>query len=456
MKEEKISTANELYHGPIIKKILMFAVPLMLTGLLQLLYTAVDMVVVGRFAGKEALSAVGSTNALINLFINVFNGLSLGASVVASRYFGSEDKEGLSQTVHTAIALSIFAGFILTIVGWVFARPMLVLMDTPLDVIEGSVLYLKIFFSGMIFNMGYNYGSALLRAVGDTKRPLKFLTIAGIINVVLNLIFVIVFNMGVAGVGFATIISQAVSMFLVFKCLILGDTAVKLEPKKIRFHKDKMIMLIKFGLPAGIQGCLFSLSNVLIQSSVNFFGTVVMAGNTASNSVETFLYIAVNSLNQSNITFYSQNVGAKKYSRLRKGFACCVGLVLVINFFISTTFIMFSETFIGLYTNELDVLEYGVLRLSFMASFNFVCALMHIGAGQLQAMGRSMLAMIITLLGVCVIRIAWVYTIFEMYKTIQTIYICFPITWGLTAFCHMCCVFYFFRKVPKVDEPLES
>lgn len=444
--------SSELYTGSIFTKIIIFAIPLVLTGIFQLLYNAVDMVIVGRYAGKEALSAVGSTTALINLFINIFMGLSLGASVVVSRHFGAGDNENVSKTVHSSILLSIIAGIFLTIIGCIFAKPMLLLMETPDDVIELAVLYVRIFFCGMTFNMVYTYGSAILRAVGDTKRPLIFLTIAGVVNIVLNFIFVVFFNMGVAGVGIATITSQAVSMCMVVYYLINIDSPIRLDPKKLAFDKQNLIMLIKFGLPAGIQGSLFSLSNVVIQSSINIFGTTTIAGNAASSNIDGFLYILVNAFNQSNITFISQNIGAKQFARVRKGFYSSVVLALIANFILSSIFIIFSQELVGLYNSDPDVIAVGAVRLNFMAFFYFFCVLMHVCGGQLQALGRSMLSMIITLCGACIFRMIWIATFFTANQTIENLYLSYPLSWGLTAFFQLSFALFFMSKLPKENE----
>ncbi|MFI3114978.1 MAG: MATE family efflux transporter [Clostridia bacterium] len=428
----------------------------MLTGILQLLYNAVDMIVVGRYAGSSALSAVGATSQLVNLFINLFTGLSLGASVVASRYFGANDDEGLSQTVHTAIALSLCAGLVVSVIGCIVARPVLIMMATPEDVLEGAVIYIKIIFCGMIFNMGYTYGAALLRAVGDTKRPLAFLTIAGLVNVVLNLIFVIAFNMGVAGVALATVASQIISMVLVINCLMHSDGPIRLDLRKITFHKDKLIKLISFGLPAGIQASLFAFSNVLVQSSINIFGTAAIAGNTAAGNVDSFLSIISTSFNQANIAFVSQNIGAKQYTRVRKSFFTATSIAFVATIFFGSIVIYFSEPLISLYNNEPDVIAYGVEKLVFIASFQCLCMFMNVFAGQMQSLGHSFIAMVTSLCGACLFRIVWILTVFEYFKTLKVLYTAYAVSWGLTAFVHLMFIIYFLRKLPKHDEPLEK
>ena len=326
----KRSYTMDMCSGPLPGKIIRFAFPLMLSGILQRLFNAADIVVVGRFSGSEALAAVGSTGSLINLLVNVFIGLSIGTNVLAARYIGAQDAKNLSETVHTSILLSLVSGTILIFVGFFFAKPLLTLMGSPAEVLDQAALYMKIYFAGMPVNMLYNFGSAVLRALGDTKRPLYFLMIAGVVNVCLNLIFVIVFHMGVAGVAIATVASQLVSAVLVTICLIRADGPYRLDPKRLHIHKDKLIAMIKIGLPAGLQGAIFSISNVLIQSSINSFGAIAMAGNTAAGNIEGFIYTSMNALYQANLSFTSQNLGARKYSRLNRISVICCLMVTVV------------------------------------------------------------------------------------------------------------------------------
>lgn len=320
----------DMCSGPILSKILAFALPLMLSGILQLLFNAADIVVVGRFAGSEALAAVGSTSSLINLIINMFIGLSIGANVVAARSYGARDAEAVSETVHTAVFSALVGGVILIFAGILLARPMLTLMGTPDDVIDQSALYMQIYFIGMPAFMLYNFGAAILRAIGDTKRPLYFLTLAGVVNVVFNLIFVIVFKMGVAGVALATIISQIISAALITLCLIKTEGPCHLDIKQLKFHKKSLMEMLRIGLPAGLQGTIFNISNVLIQSSVNSFGSLVMAGNTAASNIEGFVYTAMNAVYQTSLSFTSQNMGAKEFKRVDKVLVQCLLVVAVV------------------------------------------------------------------------------------------------------------------------------
>ena len=436
-------------QGNLIPKMLKFALPLILTGTLQLLYNAADIVVVGQFAGTDALSAVGSTGALINLLINLFMGLSIGTSVLMSKYFGAYDYDGMQKTLHCSIAVALVAGVFVSVLGVVACEPMLILMNTPAEVLDDATLYMRIFFLGMPFNMLYTFGSAALRAVGDTKRPLIFLSISGIINVILNLIFVIVFKMGVAGVALATIIAQAVSMVFVVKCLMKSEGAMNLNIKEIRIYKDKLIMLIKIGLPAGIQGSFFSISNMLIQSSINGFGAVAMAGNAASANLEGFVYTSMNAIYQTNLTFVSANVGAKKYDRVKKCLLYSFLIVTAVGLFVSYTIILFGNVLISLYNNDPTVIAYGTDRLTLICSLYFLCGVMEVLVGQLRGLGYSFVPMIVTLCGVCLVRVIWVYTVFVAFPSLTTLYISYPVTWTITCLAHLTSYFIVMKRIRK-------
>lgn len=417
--------------GSILKKQVMFIIPLLFTGMLQLLYNAVDIIVVGRFAGTTALSAVGSTGPLINLQINVFMGLSVGTSVITSLYFGAKDDENMHKTVHTSIAIALGAGIFLTFMG-IFLSPILLeWMGTPEDVIEQSILYMRIIFIGMPFNLLYNFSAAILRAVGDTKRPLIFLGLSGIVNVVLNLIFVVVFHLGVAGVGLATIIAQGISVVLVTRCLMKGEGGLKLIWRKVRIHKEQFAKIAKIGIPAGIQGSFFSISNVIIQSSINSFGAVAMAGNAASANLEGFIYVAMNCVHQSAVTFAGQNIGAREYGRVRKNLYCSLGIVTVIGVAMCLLFMTFRTQLVGLYTTDAEAVVYGVSRLTFICSCYFVCGWMDVLTGHIRGIGHSVVPMLITLIGVCLFRVVWVFGVFATWPTLKILYVSYPVTWGL-------------------------
>lgn len=423
-------------EGPLFAKIIRFSIPLILTSLLQLLYNAADIVVVGRFAGSTALAAVSSTGSLINLIINVFMGLSLGASVAVAQEYGAGHTKEVSETVHTTIALAVVCGVAVSIVGLLFAKPMLRLMDTPEEVLELASQYVTIYFAGSLFNMLYNFGAAILRAVGDTRRPMYFLIISGLVNVVFNLIFVVGFHMSVAGVALATIISQALSAVLVLLCLMHADTCIRFNWRKLRIAKDKAIRLVKVGLPAGLQGAIFSISNVLIQSSVNSFGADVMAGNGASSNIEGFVYVSMNALYQTALTFTSQNVGAKKMERVGRIMLVCQACVATVGFALGMLVLTFGRQLLGIYCTEAHVIEMGFIRMRIILSTYFVCGMMDVLVGGLRGMGNSVAPMIVSILGACVFRVVWVYTIFAAYRTLQVLYLSYPISWTITAAAH--------------------
>lgn len=422
----------DMTTGSIIGKQIRFIVPLICTGMLQLLYNAVDVIVVGRFAGTTALSAVGSTGSLTNLIINVFIGLSVGINVVTAMYYGKKDDDNMQKTIHTAISLGIIGGLILAVFSFLAAPGLLRLMSTPDDVIDQAILYMRIIFIGMPFNLVYNFSAAILRAVGDTKRPLRYLGISGIVNVILNLIFVIIFHMDVAGVALATIIAQCMSMILITRCLMKSEGALQLSIKKLCIHKEQAIRIIKIGVPSGIQSSCFSLSNVLLQSSINGFGSIAMAGNAASSSLEGFLYVTTNSVQQSAITFVGQNRGAKKHDRVRKNLFYASGLVVLIALTVATFFNVFNTELIGLYTSDVDAIAIGIQRLGMYSTFYFFFGLMDVTSGMLRGMGYSMGPMVISLLGVCGFRIVWIFGVFAAFPSLQVLYYSYPISWILT------------------------
>ena len=441
----------DMCNGPLLKKLLTFSLPLVLTGVLQLFYNAADIVVVGRFAGAEALAAVGSTGALINLLVNVFMGLSVGASVVVAQQYGANDRAGVSDTVHTSMLVALVCGVGVGVFGYFMAAPMLEWMGTPDDVIQQAALYVRIYFVGMPVNMLYNFGGAVLRAVGDTKRPLFFLTVSGIINVVLNLFFVIAFGMGVAGVAWATIISQAVSAVLVIRCLMRTDSCIRLIPRQLRIHKQPLLRIARIGLPAGLQGSIFSISNVLIQSAVNSFGSVVMAGNAAASNLEGFIYTSMNSIYQACMTFTGQNMGAQKYRRARRVLPVCLGIVTVIGAAMGGVFLLLGPQLISIYNTDPQVIEMGMQRLVVICSTYYFCGMMDVLVGQMRGMGYSVIPMIVSLTGACGFRVLWIYTIFAANPTLRTLYISYPVSWVITAGCHLLCYLLIQRKYPKTD-----
>lgn len=441
----------DMCSGPVLKKILIFSIPLMLSGVLQLLFNAADVIVVGRFAGSQSLAAVGSTTALINLLINIFIGLSVGANVVVARAYGGKRDRDVSEAVHTAIAISIVSGVILIIMGFAFSRFMLELMGTPDDVLDKAALYMRIYFSGMPVIMLYNFGSAILRAVGDTRRPLYYLSAAGVVNIVLNLFFVIVMKLDVAGVALATVISQCISAGLVLRCLAKSEGGLKLELKKIKIHKKKMFQIFKIGLPAGMQGAIFSVSNVLIQSSVNSFGSIAMAGNAASANIEGFVYNAMNAVYQTNLSFTSQNMGGGKYTRINRILFTCLGTVTAVGMILGFGAFAVGERLLRIYSTDPEVIRFGMLRMSIIATTYFTCGWMDTMVGSLRGIGYSVLPMIVSLTGACGLRILWIFTVFAQQRTLTSLYISYPVSWVITAGVHLLCYFLIKRKMPKRD-----
>ena len=449
---EKVASKKyeiDMCNGPLLGKILIFYIPLMLSGILQLLFNAADIVVVGRFAGNEALAAVGSTSSLTNLIVNLFIGLSVGANVLVARYYGANQKDELKEMVQTTVATALVSGILLIFAGFFISRPALAWMGTPEDVIKHSVLYMRIYFVGMPFMMVYNFGSAVLRAVGDTKRPLYYLLIAGVVNVVLNLIFVIAFSMGVAGVAAATVASQAISAVLVVRCLIQSDSVYRLEMKGIRSAPYILIKMVQIGIPAGMQGALFSISNVLIQSSVNSFGSVAMAGNTAASNIEGFVYTAMNALHQATISFCGQNYGAMKYKRIGKVLLICEGMVIIVGAVMGNAAYLLAGVLLQIYTPDQEVIQYGILRMNFICVTYFLCGMMDVIVGALRGMGYAIMPMLVSLTGACLFRVVWIYTIFQSYRTLECLYISYPISWALTFLVHLVCFGVVYRKLLK-------
>lgn len=444
----------DMCSGSILKKMLMFTLPLMLSSILQLLFNAADIVVVGRFAGDNSLAAVGSTTALINLLTNLFVGLSIGANVTAARNYGGKREDALSRTVHTAVTISIISGVILTVIGVVGTKEMLRLMSTPDEIIDLAADYLRIYFAGITATTIYNFGSALLRAIGDTKRPLYYLLAAGAVNVVLNLLFVIVFKMDVSGVALATIISESLSAFLVIRCLMRETGAIKLELKKLRVHKAELISIIRIGLPAGFQGIVFALSNVVIQSSVNLFGNIVVAGNSAAANIEGFVYMAMNSFYQATLSFMSQNFGAGEYKRLNKILACGELCVVAVGLVLGNAAVLFGNQLLSIYSDSPEVIAAGMVRLHYISKVYFLCGIMDVLVGALRGIGYSVLPMVVSLLGACGLRLLWIATVFQIpqFHKVEVVYLSYAITWIITAGVHFLCYVIVRKRVTRKYE----
>lgn len=442
----------DMLHGPMFFKILFFALPLVLSSILQLLFNAADTIVVGRFAGSEALAAVGSNGALINLIVNAFMGLSIGVNVIIARYRGQGKEEKINKAVHTAILVSIICGIFLAFFGYFVAPKLLVLMSVPEDVINLSTIYLKIFFMGIPFLMVYNFGAAILRSIGDTKRPLYYLTLSGVVNVILNLILVIKFDMSVAGVAIATVISELISAILIIKSLCNETGFLRLNLKKLSIDKECLIDIVKVGLPAGLQGCVFSLSNVVIQSSINTFGAIAVAGNSAAANIEGFIYVTMNAFHQAAVTFSSQNYGAKQYKRCDKALGLSIGCAAVIGTTLSFIFIMFGTPLLGLYTSDPLVIEAGLVRMKHLFPYQALNGTMDVMVGGLRGLGYSLLPTVVSLTGACVFRLVWIATVFKAFPTINMLYLVYPVSWALTSSVHIICYIIARIKIRKFTD----
>ncbi len=445
----KRSYEMDMCNGPLLGKILTYAIPLMLSGILQLLFNAADVIVVGRFAGHESLAAVGSTSALINLLINVFIGLSVGANVLVAQYFGAGKDRDVSDTVHTAVTVSLVCGLALVGIGAFASKPLLVLMGTPEDVLDKAALYMRIYFAGMPVIMLYNFGAAILRAIGDTRRPLYFLMAAGVVNVGLNLVFVILFHMGVAGVALATVLSQCISAFLVCRCLMKSTSSYHLDLSRLGVKKEILGRIARIGLPAGFQGAVFSISNVLIQSSLNSFGSVAMAGSTAAANLEGFVYNAMNAVYQTNLSFTSQNIGGGKFNRINRILLLCLGVVTAVGLAMGGGCVLFGPELLGIYSSDPEVIQYGMMRLAIICGPYFICGWMDVLVGSLRGMGCAVLPMFVSLAGACGLRIVWIMTIFQWHRSLTTLYVAYPITWFITGMVHLCCFLMIRRRFPK-------
>lgn len=439
----------DMTKGSLFGQILIFAVPIMAMNLLQLLFNAADMVVVGRFSGSEALAAVGATGSLINLIVNVFMGLSVGTSVVVAQDYGVGKPQPISRSVHTSIAVSIVSGFIVMVLGLILCGPMLAMMGTPHDIIHLSELYMRIYFLGIPASMVYNFGAAILRAVGDSRRPMNYLIISGIVNVIFNMFFVIVLKMSVAGVALATVISQYLAVYLILRCLIKTDRAIRLFPRQIRIDKQKLKDIVRIGLPAGLQSLLFSISNVLVQSAVNSFGSTMVAASSAAGNVEGLVGTTMNAYYNAAITFTGQNMGAKNYDRIDSVAKICTVLVFATWFVLSGAMLVFGETLLTLYTKNPEVIELGMMRLKIMMVAYFTCGIMNVYPGLTRGMGYSILPMLCTLVGACLMRIVWLVTVFRWYPTPNVLFICYPVTWALAGIGQVISFFYARKQVRK-------
>lgn len=429
----------DMCNGTIINKLISFSLPLMLSGILQLLFNAVDIIVVGRFSGSESLAAVGSTTALINVFINLFIGISQGANVLAARYYAAGKKKEMSDTVHTAITVAIISGIIMAFVGFFLARFSLELMDTPENVIDKATLYMQIYFLGMPFFMLYNYGAAILRAIGDTKRPLYFLVVSGVTNAVLNLFLVIAFHLDVAGVAIATVISQMISCVMVLLCLYRTEGIYQLRFQKLGINGRMLRQILQVGVPAGIQSMVINFSNVLLQSSVNSFGATAMAGYTAANNILGFLYVSVNAVTQACMSFTSQNFGVGKWKRMDRVLLDCILLSASVALVLGFGFYFFGPEVLQIYTEDSGVISCGMEIVAITTTTYFLCGIMDLFPGALRGMGYSAAPMLLSIIGTVGIRIIWIFMVFPYHRSLRVLFISYPFSWLITIIMQVIC-----------------
>ncbi|MBO4807970.1 MAG: MATE family efflux transporter [Lachnospiraceae bacterium] len=456
MSEAKLKKADkyeiDMCNGPILSKLIVFSIPVLLQGILQLLFNAADIVVVGRFAGNTALAAVGATGSLVCLLLNLFWGLATGTNVLVARFYGCGSEKDVKETVSTSLYTAFFGGILLIFVGLFFSRPMLIMMSTPEDVLDQAVLYMQIYFAGMPAQLIFTYFAAVLRAVGDTKRPLYYLTLSGVVNVVLNLFFVVVLEWDVAGVALATVISQTVATILIVRLLFRLDTSYSLDLKNLKFSKDIFGKMMKFGIPSGLQGCVFSISNVLIQSSINSFGSVAVAGSTAGANLEDFVYTAMTSVYQAALSFSSQNYGTHNYKRIKKIMWYCLGLVAVVGIIFGDGCVLFANPLLRIYTKDPNVIAYGEIRILYICTLYLLCGLMDVMTGTLRGMGYTVMPMIVSLAGACGLRVIWIYTVFAKFHTLDVLFMSYPITWTVTFITHFICFSIVIRRKMRNSE----
>ncbi len=449
------ATTMDMVNGPVAGKIFRFSFPLMLSGMLQLLFNAADTIVVGNFCGSVSMAAVGSNGSLICLIVNLFVGISVGTNVVVARSWGRQHMDSVCRSVHSAITLSVLLGIFTGVFGSMAARELLLLMQVPENVLPYSITYLRIYFIGVPAIVVYNFGAAILRAIGDTRRPLFFLTAAGVINIFANLFFVLVLDMDVAGVAAATSISQYVSAFLVIRCLMKLDNACRLELKSLRLYREETLEMVRIGIPAGLQNTVFSISNVLIQSSVNSFGSDVIAGNVAASNLDNIVYTAMNSFSQAAVSFVGQNVGAGKPRRISKIMWACIAWASLFGVFLGVGMYVFNKPLLSIYNREPAVIAAGKIRLLIVGVPYFLCGVMEVSCGVVRGMGRSWLPMIVSTLGSCASRIIWIYTVFAKHHEIQVLFYSYPISWALTFAVHTICALFIIKKLKLIYQESE-
>lgn len=453
---EKKRLTVDMCNGPILPKLLRLVLPMMLSAVLQLLFHAADIIVVGNFGSANAVAAVGSTGSLVNLLTNLFLGLSISTNVLTAQFIGARNDNGISKTIHNAIFLSLVSGVLLTTVGVLFADDFLMLMGSPDDVRGLSATYLRIYFCGMTAMLIYNFGSSILRAKGDTKRPLYYLIIAGVINVLLNLFFVIALKMDVAGVALATATSQCVSAFLIIRCLVKENGPFRLTLKKLKPEGKLIRRILRIGIPASLEGVVFSLSNVVLQSAVNSFGSITMAGCASAASIEGFVWVAMNAFSQGALTFTSQNIGGAKYSRLNRIVITCCLCSGIAGLFLGTIAYTFGPQLLSIYDPRPEIIAPGMIRMGCIGRFYFLCGIMDIVGCSIRGMGYSTPPTIVSLLGACGFRLLWVFTLFQLpaFHTQEFLFLSYPISWILTFSAHVVCYICIRRRLPKTDGPI--
>lgn len=451
MSKKGISNHYEMdmCSGPIMHKMLLFSLPLIASSVLQLLFNAADVIVVGKFAGDNSLAAVGSNSAMIGLLTNLFLGLSVGVNVLVARYYGAEDQKNIGETVHTAMSISLISGILLTVVGVFGANLLLRMMGVPRAVLPLAVVYLRIYFLGMTAMMFYNFGAAVLRAIGDTRRPLYYLLAAGIVNVVLNLFFVIVWHMDVAGVALATVISQFISGFLILRCMMKEQSSIRLELKKLRVDRGKLTRILQIGLPASVQSVLFNISNVMIQAAINSFGPVIVAGCSAASSLEGFVYVSMNAFYQATISFTSQNVGAGKHERINRILLSGLAGVAATGLILGLLEVNLAYPLLSLYTSNPEIIAEGARRLAIVSGPYFICGMMDVMVGSLRGLGYAILPMLVSLIGACGLRVIWILTGFQLarFHEVFYLYMTYPVSWLLTFLAHLVCFLLIRRRL---------
>ena len=443
----------DMCNGPIFLNAIKYTVPIILTGLLQLLFNATDLMVVGWFCGSNSVGAVGATNSITNLLVNVFIGIATGVSAVTARSIGARDEEQTHRVIHTAVPLGLCAGAVLMVLGLIVTGPLLKVMGTPEEQLPLSTLYIRIYFCGMIPNLGFNFCAGVLRAAGDTKTPMKYLTIAGFVNVALNVIFVTLFKMDVAGVATATIIAQTVSFVLVLRALIRRDDVCVLQPKQMKFYQAELKRILRIGIPAGMQSAVFSVSNVIIQSSVNSFGAVAVSGNAAAGSLEGFVYVGMNAFSQTSLNYTSQNIGAGNLERAKKALKTCSLSVLCVGGMMGMLFRLFAPQLLSLYVgDDTAAIAVGITRMSYVCRFYFICGIMESLNGGLRGLGAPMVALLTSVIGVCGVRLVWIFTIFRMeqFHSLDSLYFAYVISWSMCVCAQIVSLILVFKKQKRI------